>query len=512
MSEQKSVAVADSAVAALMEQFQSGAKFTSVNGLVSTAKQTKQTGKYFKSYQKVKNKSANLLIIADITFGFDPFSGKETEQYNPITEFRSQGSARAMMFALKKIYSDNIEVYAGGINRLRRESGVSDWDPTVDPDTLNAKDLEVFKHYLKPKTFTMPVCSVNIPAITGLKWGKEYLVNVERDPETDNIIGEVPVILQLGQLQTDFYGKKYHQWEEARKAQAASGIAKELTDDEKKEKMKEIFANITVSKDFPSNRTLAFELPLNKSQDIEYADLLSLNPQEFFSQLCLLKENKKVKEELQNFGTPARAKYISSSGFFHLKVESGNADDPAQLGQATKYGTPSDNSIVYPQSDQERENAALIIDHICDILDENAKDLEKIFMRSVKILPFDETLDSKLIKSVESSIDWKDESIVDEAFVLKHAKILQLMSSQEVIDLLDKYGLSTMVVDKINILTPDEEQLVTATTVEVHDEETGQSALNDTQSLEASINAQKLKDEQGKGQADGSGGIMTTFN
>ena len=142
MSEQKSVAVADSAVAALMEQFQSGAKFTSVNGLVSTAKQTKQTGKYFKSYQKVKNKSANLLIIADITFGFDPFSGKETEQYNPITEFRSQGSARAMMFALKKIYSDNIEVYAGGINRLRRESGVSDWDPTVDPDTLNAKDLD----------------------------------------------------------------------------------------------------------------------------------------------------------------------------------------------------------------------------------------------------------------------------------------------------------------------------------------------------------------------------------
>ena len=87
------------------------------------------------------------------------------------------------------------------------KAGVDNWD-TSDHEHLTADDKAIFRKYRVPSIYTFPVVHVDIPAMTG-DYGRDYLVKIDRDPITGNVVGDKKLITQAYEFFRDIAYEEY---------------------------------------------------------------------------------------------------------------------------------------------------------------------------------------------------------------------------------------------------------------------------------------------------------------
>ena len=254
--------------------------------------QKKKGSKKFATLKREPKKKSKLLIITELAIPFNPFTGVEDETYNRDSKFRPTQSETTITLLVKRIAHENEEVKKIYMDR----AGVEKWD-TSELEKITEVDKQVVARYRVPRKFTLPVCRVNIPSFTGNAYGKEYLMKVERDELTDEIIGEIPLPLQVNKLMNDM---KYEEIAELEEQIANKEIV--LNDKDKESKIKTIRDKVIVSGDYPLNYVLAIEIPLDTKYKYKEDTFISEATKEnFMSKVVLVKCTAEIESALDKY-------------------------------------------------------------------------------------------------------------------------------------------------------------------------------------------------------------------
>ena len=400
----------------LMEK--SGQKGGSELNMRSEDLQQKQRVSRIPSLKKKLKKKSKVLLVLDLAIPFNPETGEEDDKFNSSHKFRppvSETSAALMV----KSYADTCEKTK---NVLMKRAGITEWD-TSDVDSFTDTDRKVFAKYRVPRLFTINVVSVKIPAITK-DYTRDYAIKVERDKNTGNIIGEPPVALKINKL---FRDKIYEQIQEFDQ-QCADGVVN-LTEDQMKDRKREIYGSNPVSDDHPANWAEIIELPLTQkfeiSGDVNLAEITSDDIKEHqvnakYSQKLRDKVTSFMKGELEVFD-----KYFD---FFEMDMSCPtDGDDQTksgkmQIGLNTKFDNPAIKLVDTPNNDK-------LITAIRDFLDQDMN-VEKEMLRSVFVSDYNEELESQLIRSLKTVFEL-DDKYCTEKVIMQNADIISIAFGDE---------------------------------------------------------------------------------
>lgn len=365
--------------------------------------QTKSKAMRFPTVKKETKKRARILTLTEIAIPFDPFTGKETDEYNRNCKYRPIMSTESAILVHKQIANENEQVKEMYMTR----AGLENWD-TSDLTKVTADDKTVFNKYRQPVVFSVNVVDINIPMMTGQDRAKQYKINVVRNPITDQIEGELPLPLKVNKLLNDRAWTARQKFEEKVK----SGELK-LSDKDLKEKRREFYADVVVSTDHPVNNSLCIELPLDNQLSLS-GKLGGLDKDEVMGMLKLHKYSHNYAKAVKLFLDGTNAKSDLCTNFYEMDMICSDDTDPGQKGLNTTFAKADSSDSIANHKDFEDFNAALVA-----LLDseEYGQQLENIFQRSSYITEFTTDTEAMLIDALPTVVSLEDPRMSDKVLL-----------------------------------------------------------------------------------------------
>ncbi|WP_394863352.1 hypothetical protein [Paraclostridium bifermentans] len=365
--------------------------------------QTKSKAMRFPTVKKETKKRARILTLTEIAIPFDPFTGKETDEYNRNCKYRPIMSTESAILVHKQIANENEQVKEMYMTR----AGLENWD-TSDLTKVTADDKTVFNKYRQPVVFSVNVVDINIPMMTGQDRAKQYKINVVRNPITDQIEGELPLPLKVNKLLNDRAWTARQKFEEKVK----SGELK-LSDKDLKEKRREFYADVVVSTDHPVNNSLCIELPLDNQLSLS-GKLGGLDKDEVMGMLKLHKYSHNYAKAVKLFLDGTNAKSDLCTNFYEMDMICSDDTDPGQIGLNTTFAKADSSDSIANHKDFEDFNAALVA-----LLDseEYGQQLENIFQRSSYITEFTTDTEAMLIDALPTVVSLEDPRMSDKVLL-----------------------------------------------------------------------------------------------
>ena len=359
-------------------------------------KQNKVTVTRVSTLKKERKKKSKLLFLTEIALDFNPMTGKDDEQYNRDCKYRPAIATETMMLNLKALANEKEETKKA----LLRKSGmdVSEWD-TSNAEVLNDLDRKVFAKHRYPSIYTIPACQVRIDSFTGNQFGRDYKVEVKRDPQSGQIVGEEPLLLQANRFFKMLAREEYDAIEERNKK------TKEFTADELKDQWRRIHdRTVLVGPDRPVNYAIAIEVPITATTEISSDFILSgWDSSDFINHMVLVKITSKIKTALDNFtnGTYKRSNLYDN--FYEIDMYCTDDENKRELGRNTTFEKAS--TYIGEHKDFENFNEALV-----EFLDSD-NNLEGVFLASNFISTFTDDLETGLCDAIAAIVPEDDERI-----------------------------------------------------------------------------------------------------
>ena len=394
----------------LKELQESGTDGTSRYNLRNENEQVKERVGSIPKLKKEKKKKSKLLIPVELAIPFNPTTGKADDTYNPDKKFRPQLAPTTVGLMLKSYADSNEDVKQTFMDK----AGVDNWD-TSDHEHLTADDKAIFKKYRVPSIYTFPVVHVDIPAMTG-DYGRDYLVKIDRDPITGNVVGDKKLITQAYEFFRDIAYEEYRDFND----KCMKGVLT-LTDKQKKEETSKIFGRTPVSDDRPANYVLALEIPLNNKEEIESTDLRLYESMELDSlkkMLVQFRLTNKMRESIDKYLRGDWERFDNYFDFFEIDMSCpAEGETPMEIGQGTSYEKPSVSLATYPCKDT---FTALWSQYI-----EEMQDLERIMIASTRIPKYDEHVDAQLCASLYTVVN-VDNQYITKDVIKRHKEFITI--------------------------------------------------------------------------------------
>lgn len=392
----------------LLSKFRSGDVATSSTlNLRDEDLQKKDTRVKIGKLKKAQKKKSKLLFVRDLAIDWNPLTGERDAQFNKTHKFRPDTSVTSTILALKANMNENEKAK----EVFMTKANVTEWD-TSDIEIVTDTDKIIFGRYLFPRVFTLPVISVNLPSFTGNAWGKKYLTKVERDPETRQIVGETPILLKFSKFLNDMCYEERQELE----AKISSGDI-QVTDEDKKELVRKINAKRVISDIYPDNYALAYEIKQDSKFKIaDSADIASKEPNEVIENLRLVPRNAEVEKALERYRTGENENIDYYMDVFEYDMVCGNDTDPKKIGADTRYNGSQLPLKNLPECEQ-------VLKSIRGFLDET-EDIEKIFMNSAYIYPFDESLTQQLADCIRAQFPIEGNPYLTNKVIKANAEVI----------------------------------------------------------------------------------------
>lgn len=356
--------------------------------------------------KKEKKKKSKLLVVMELAIPFNPTTGKADDMYNPGRKFRPQLSATTVALMLKKEAANNEDVK----NAFMTKAGVDNWDLS-NVDVLTADDEAIFKKYRVPSVYSFPIVHVDVPLMTG-DYGRDYIINVQRDALTNQVIGEKPLAIKANEFFRDIAYEEYKKFQD----DIASGRL-DLTDKQKKDKSREIWGNLPVSDDHPVNYLVAVEVPLDTKYKLTttYGELQS---DDFKKMLVQTRRTKALDDSIQKYVSGDWERYDKHFDFVEIDmVCPAEGETPMEIGQATTYEKPTE-TLEETAFNKTFEDAFRLY------FDEN-DNMESIMINSVRIPKYDETVEAQLCTALNSVVD-KDNEFLTKEVIAHHREFITI--------------------------------------------------------------------------------------
>lgn len=378
------------------------------------------------SLKKKLKKKSKLLLICELAIPFDPVTG-ETEKYNRDNKWRPPFSATTVAKLLKGNANENEKLKTV----LMRRAGVKEWD-TSNCDEITDKDIHVFMPYRVPRVFTVPVISVNIPAITGNnEYGRDYAIDINYDEKTGQIIGEKPGAIKVSELYTDLAFEEIAELEE----KVRSGELN-LTDQQVRDKKQEIRNKIRVTGDHPANFITVIELPMTAKMDISDEFLGSpINKEAIVNALVLTRYSKKIRLKMEEYTSGNWEKFDYTLDYVELDMSCPTeGDENSSIG---KQRIGLDTSFDKPATKlTEEEQYADIKSAISEYLDNDCTDIEEKVYRSTYIAPYSDDIEDQIYTSLHTVLDIVNNQYATKRVLQKHSEVINLAYGEDGQDLL----------------------------------------------------------------------------
>ena len=395
----------------------------------SEAIQNRQSVKRLPMLKKGLKKKSKLLVIADLAIPFNPESGVEDEQFNVDTKWRPPYSATTVALMLKTMADTNEALK----KTLMRRAGLEEWD-TSDVENLNSVDKSIFIKYRVPRIFTVPVVSVNIPAMTKNDFGREYSIDVTTDPMTGEVVGEVPGVLKVNKL---FRDKIYLEVQEFQN-KVDSGEVK-LTEKQVKEQKSDIYKKNPVSDVHPSNWVTIIELPLNAkyelSADVDYA---AMTADAVSKKVVLTRLSKGLKDAMNSYVDGSWQKFDKSLDYFEVDMNCPTeGDENSQqgkmlIGKDTKFEKPTNGVDECLNT----EDLNTVTSAVREYLD-SCEGIEEEVRRSMFISPYTEDVEDQIYRSLETVLDIDNDKFLTQDVILANSEVISIAFGGKGDELLD---------------------------------------------------------------------------
>lgn len=381
-----------------LEQFKSKMKsgeivLGSKCALRNEAIQTKRRNARIARLKKEIGKQSRLLFPKELAFPFDPSTGEEGE-FNVDHKFRPMMSASSLALIVKG-YANSVEATK---KRIMAVAGVDSWD-TSDTEHLNETDKAIFNNFAYPQIFTVPVVNTTLTALSKSPWGTQYIIKVDRNDETGEIQGELPLPLAANRFYNAIASEKIKAYE------------KDNHDDAKtqSEHKTEIRRKCNkVSGDYPANFAVLMELPLSEDGELDRKALGSITPDRLKERLVLARYSGELQETINKFRSGKYKKQDVNLDYYEFDMvcpTEGNPEDAGEIGRKTRFEKPESESSLRSQSDFEE-----FYDTYCQRADD-AADIEQLVLASTGLTHFNDDVETKMLAALEADIDLKDPSI-----------------------------------------------------------------------------------------------------
>lgn len=422
----------------LKELQENGKDATSEFKLRNEDIQTKQGTARIPKIKKEAKKKHKLLLPLELALPFNPMTGVADETYNPQSKFRPIMSATKVALMLKDLAARNEATKKALMSR----AGVEQWD-TSDATVLTDEDKAIFKRYRVPVIYTLPVVRVDIPVLTG-DYGREYTLNVERDEITGNLLHpeDEPLVLQANRFFRDLAYVEVQDYQD----KIDKGLIND-TEKVQKETKSKIYGKNPVSDDHPSNWLICLDLPMisNYHLDTDSVDLTGMTVDDLKKNLGLLKYNKAIRDSVSKYLSGEWIKYDRYFDYFEIDMCCpAEGSTPAEIGQGTTYEKPTEELLNCPEFN--KVNSCFI-----EYLD-NREDVEKIFLASVRISNYDDSVERSLSTALSSVINL-DSPWLSTDVIKRHSDFLTIVLGDKADALLldcemDDSGRSSVEVDE----------------------------------------------------------------
>lgn len=354
--------------------------------------QTKKRVKRYPALKKDKGTVFKVCVRKDLPIPFNPADGT-TEVFNEHNCFRPVMSATSLALLCKK-YAEEVPATK---ERFMSAAGISEWD-TSDCTQLTEVDKKVFGRYAKPMIFTPIVFHTSLPGLSKNKYGADFMIEVQRDDITGQVIGDAPLPILANQFYTSVALELFEQLKQDIKDKKVAALDDEALKDKRADFFK---AEVKVSDDHPVNFLIAMKLPLNPMHEIA-EPLAQWTGTEVDSHCFNMRMNSKLQEALNRYATDPlwKSKDINFD-YYEIDVTVPNIDSDTDRGQKTTYDLPmhqiqneSFNNLLRDKFDAE-------------------ENVEEIMFNSMYIQPFGETQQSIMIEAINETTDLKDPKITN---------------------------------------------------------------------------------------------------
>lgn len=373
--------------------------------------------------KKELKKKSKLLVITDLAIPFNPETGAEDDTYNVDNKYRPPFSATTVALYLKGLADKN----AATKEAFMRRAGVTEWD-TSDLETFTQQDRTIFVKYRVPRIFTVPVVTVNIPAITGNDYGRDYSIDIQRDPETGEIVGETPAILKINKL---FRDKIYEEIQEYN-AKILDGTLQK-TDKQQSDDKREIYSKNPVSDDHPSNWITAIELPVTNQYKLSGGiDYSNIDVKTIKEHLVLSRYSKKIKIAITSYMNGDLEKFDKHFDYFEVDMACPTEGDDQtkkgkmDIGMDTTFEKPT--YLIEENFDGTNLDSGLLAkfnDAVTEYLD-SCENIEEEVRRSTYISVYSEDLESQLYAALPTVLDLENDKYLTQNVLKANKEVISI--------------------------------------------------------------------------------------
>jgi hypothetical protein len=426
-----------SAIDELIQRMKTGAVATvSQFKLRNEAIQNKVRLARIERLKREVKKRSKMIVVLEIAVPFNPFTGQEDDKYNSENKYRPLMSATQSSLVLKTLAHSDADVKTAFMAR----ANVEEWD-TSALEQLTEEDKKVFRLYRFPRVFTIPVVTINEQRITGLSFGKDYTISVERDPITGEIIGEYPIALKANKFYSDLAfeemnhinacielardNKPYELKSKMKEVQAfhLSGTLGAIIDEDLKKIRQAVYNKIPVSSDRPSNYTIIYELGLENDLSIkDAAGLATLAPEELEKMARIARMTKELTEAFTKFkdGTYSRQDKHYDIWEIDMICPSSVSDssNAMEIGKETRYEAPQVRLWEEPFYIKFYETLLKCLD--------NTGDLEQRFLYSARVSKLDESVERKILDVVDQNNELETNIFVTKKLIESNAEFISM--------------------------------------------------------------------------------------
>lgn len=386
-----------------------------------------------------------LLIPKELALPFNPETCFPDEQYNDNRKWRPFLSVSSAISVIKLLCQDNPEL----LEAYKVKTGVHDWDPTTEEVTQ--QDLQVFRHYISPRIFSCNATKVSMSTVTGNDYGASYSVEVERDPITEQLVGEPADWMRVAKLLNDLAYEENKHIEEVVSA-AKSGKPFPVTDIKtthqrivtgnvailNDENMRNIRTETRskwclVSNDMPHNFIIGIVLDLNGDMT-PAGDLSKFTAEDIAEKLHLIRYGGSTSQltmaikALTEGNLKLRDIYPD---FLELDMTCPQEGTKEQIGLGTTYGCPAVEML------KDNPGYAGVLKAVRDNLDTGWEDMEKRYLASCGIKPMTNVIEERILDALPDYLDITESPFCTAKVVKGNQEILNLLLTDEQLAELD---------------------------------------------------------------------------
>lgn len=382
--------------------------------------------------KKALKKKSKLLVFTEIALPFNPFTGKEDDEYNPDNKYRPTYSATTTALILKGMADSRPELK----ETLMRRAGVSEWD-TSNFEEFTKADWAIFAKYRVPRIFSIPVVHVNIPAMTKSAYGRDYAISVEYDDNGD-VIGNVPGVLKVNKL---FRDKIYEELQEYQNKIDSGEIKK--TEQDQKEDRTAIRRKNPVSDVHPANYVIALELPLTNTYTLNASvDYNDFSADSVKPLVVLSKYSQKIQQAVEQYTSGAYVKFDKYFDYFTLDMGCPiTGDDQTEQGKGTiskdtAFDKPT-NMFVDDAGMLSSEEFTVFETSVREYVD-NWEDVEEQVRRSIFTPQYDETVENQIYTTLPTVLDIKRDPYITQKVLKDNREVISIAFAGTGIEMLDE--------------------------------------------------------------------------